>query len=412
MLYHAYEARRRLTAPVHGIAAKGSEVLHALPEPVGSTVTLRTLRAATELVHTLRITHERPHFHIASVMIDGEEVPVREERLLSTPFGTLLRFAKETDVDQPAVLLVPGLAGHFATLIRGTVTTMLPDHDVYVLDWHNARDVPVDAGRFGLDEYIEHLIEFMQEIGPGAHLVAICQPCVAALAAASLMAEDDDPAQPQSITLMAGPVDARVNPGPVNQFAERRSLPHLERFVVSVPWPHAGQGRQVYPGFLQVVAFMGLDPKRHIKAFAGLFADVIKGDDAAERTKRFYAEYFAVLDVAAEFYLDTARAVFMEHHLADGRLDWRGRRVDPAAITTALLTIEGEKDELCPPGQTQAAHKLCRGIPDSRRRHRLQEGVGHYGVFSGTRFQQEIYPEIRSFIAENAPKPAPEPAVY
>jgi poly(3-hydroxybutyrate) depolymerase len=411
MLYHSYEVRRRLGAPLHAVAATGSRALHSLPQPLGSALTIRTTRATAELVHALRITHDRPHFHIDSVMMGDEEVPVREERVDATPFGTLLRFAKETEVEQPPVLLVPGLAGHFATLIRGTVTTMLPDHDVYVLDWHNARDVPVDAGRFGLDEYIEHLMEFMREIGPGVHLVAICQPCVAALAAASLMAEDDDPAQPRSITLMAGPVDARINPGPVNKFAERRSLPHFERFIVSVPWPHAGRGRQVYPGFLQVAGFMGLDPKRHINAFAGLFKDVLTGNEDAERTKKFYAEYFAVLDIAAEFYLDTARAVFQEHHLADGRLDWRGRRVDPAAIRTALMTVEGSKDELCPPGQTEAAHKLCTGIPKSRKRHHLQEGVGHYGVFSGSRFQREIYPEIRSFIAANALQSAPEYAL-
>ncbi len=332
---------------------------------------------------------------------------VREERVTATPFATLLRFTKETGSDQPPVLLVPGLAGHFATLIRGTVTTMLPDHDVYVADWHNARGVPADAGPFGLDEYIDHLVGFMETIGQGVHLVAICQPCVAALAAASLMAEDDNPAQPQSLTLMAGPVDVRVNPGPVNEFAQHRTLASLERLVSRVPWPHAGQGRRVYPGFLQVLGFMSLDPKRHISAFAGLFADVIKGDHGAERTKRFYAEYFAVLDVAAEFYLDTARTVFIEQHLADGRMQWRGRRIDPSAITTALLTIEGEKDEICPPGQTQAAHELCTGIPEERKHEHVQKGVGHYGVFSGSRFDQEIYPRIRSFIAENALELAP-----
>jgi poly(3-hydroxybutyrate) depolymerase len=402
MLYHAYEARRRLGTPLHGMAALSVHAFRRLPEPLPTARSLRPARAAAETLHALRITHERPNFHIDSIKMGDEEVPVREERVASTPFATLLRFTKETDVDQPPVLLVPGLAGHFATLIKGTVKTMLPDHDVYVADWHNARDVPAKAGPFGLDEYIDHLIEFMVKIGPGGHIVAICQPCVATLAAASIMAQDNDPAQPRSVTLMAGPVDARINPGPVNAFAERRSPAQLEQFITRVPWPHAGRGRRVYPGFLQVAGFMSLDPKRHFSAFAGLFADVIKGSNAFERTKTFYAEYFAVLDIAAEFYLDTARAVFQEHHLADGRLDWHGRRVDPGSIRTALMTVEGEKDELCPPGQTHAAHALCTGIPEDRKRHHLQEGVGHYGVFSGSRFEREIYPRLRSFITENA----------
>jgi poly(3-hydroxybutyrate) depolymerase len=390
------------------VAALSSHALRGLPQPLDSARSLRPARAVAETLTALRITHERPEFHIDSVTIGDDEVPVREERVTSTPFATLLRFTKQTEArDQPPVLLVPGLAGHFATLIRATVTTMLPDHDVYVADWHNARDVPAGAGPFGLDEYIDHLIEFMEKIGPGVHLVAICQPGVAALAAASLMAQDDNPAQPQSLTLIAGPVDARVNPGPVNQFAERKTLASLERLVTRVPWPHAGQGRRVYPGFLQVVAFMSLDPMRHMSAFAGLFTDVVRGDHAAERTKKFYAEYFAVLDVAAEFYLDTARKVFIGHHLADGRMEWRGRPVDPAAITSALLTVEGEKDELRPPGQTEAAHGLCTAIPDHRKHHHLQEGVGHYGVFSGSRLEQPICPRIASFIAENSLELAP-----
>jgi poly(3-hydroxybutyrate) depolymerase len=234
----------------------------------------------------------------------------------------------------------------------------------------------------------------------GAHLVAVCQPCVAALAAAALMAEDEHDAQPRSIILMAGPVDARVNPSRVNAFAEKHSLASLERAIVTVPWPHKGAGRRVYPGFLQVAGFMGMDPRRHLSAFVGLARDIGRGSETdAERTKAFYEEYFAVIDVTAEFYLDTARAVFKDHDLACGRLEWHGRTVDPAAIESALMTIEAENDDLCCPGQTRAAHDLCTAIPDARTRHHLQPGVGHYGVFTGSRFDAEIYPEIRAFIA-------------
>jgi polyhydroxyalkanoate depolymerase len=321
---------------------------------------------------------------------------------MSTPFGTLVHFAKEGADEQPRVLVVAGLAGHFATLLRGTVRTLLPDYDVYITDWHNARDVSPAHGRFGLDEYVEHLIDFLRAIGPGTHLMAVCQPCVPALAAAAIMAEDDDPARPQSLILMAGPVDARVNPGRLNDFAARHTVARLERRVITtVPRPYAGAGRRVYPGFVQVAGFMGLDPRRHADAFRGLFADVsAERVPESARTREFYAEYFAVLDVTAEYYLDTVRAVFQDHDLANGRLRWRGRFVDVGRIDTALLTIEAENDELCRPGQTRAAQYLCTGIPEGRRRHHLQPGVGHYGVFSGSRFEAEIYPQIRSFVAD------------
>jgi polyhydroxyalkanoate depolymerase len=363
----------------------------------------RALRAVSETVAALELTHRRPSFKIESVSIDGTDVPVYEEMIASTPFGTLLRFVKATESEQPRILVVPGLAGHFATLVRGTVRTLLPDHDVFVADWHNARDVPTNAGSFGLDEYIAHLIEFLNEIGPGAHLMAVCQPCAPALAAASLMAADDHPAQPASVILIAGPVDARINPGPVNAFATKRSLRSLERSVITtVPRPYKGAGRKVYPGFLQALGFISLAPERHISAFGRMIADIVRGSDAAAaRTKEFYEEYFAVVDVTAEFYLDTARVIFKDHDLARGQMLWRGRRVNPDAITSALLTIEAENDELCPPGQTRAAHSLCTGIPAQRKRHHLQAAVGHYGVFSGSRFEREIYPVIREFVAAN-----------
>jgi poly(3-hydroxybutyrate) depolymerase len=402
MLYQSYEAKRGLSAPLSRMAALQTAALQWLPEPFASSLPARGLRAFAETISALELTHRRPAFGIDSVEVDGELTPVREETVLSTPFGTLLRFAKHTDVVQPRILVVPGLAGHFATLVRGTVRTLLPDHEVFVADWHNARDVPVQEGRFGLDEYISHLIEFVAAIGPGTHLMAVCQPCVPALAAAAIMAQDAHPAQPRSMILLAGPVDARINPGRVNEFAGSRSLDELERAVVAtVPRRYRGAGRRVYPGFLQAMGFLGLAPRRHVAAFTGLFRDIASGHDAAAaRTVAFYDEYFAVLDVAAEFYLETVKTIFMDHDLACGRMQWEGRRVELGAIETALMTIEAENDELCPPGQTQAAQDLCTGIAAERKRHHLQSGVGHYGVFSGTRFEQEIYPEIRRFVAD------------
>jgi poly(3-hydroxybutyrate) depolymerase len=403
MLYRTYDARRMMTAPVHATAALQSGVLRGLARSSIDLPQLRAWRAVAEATSMLRLSHERPEFGIESVDVDGEAYAVEEEVVRSTPFGSLVRFAKPAAPRQPRILVVPGLAGHFATLVRPTVRRLLSDHDVFVADWHNARDVPVSAGRFGLDEYVDHLIDFMDAIGPGGHMMAVCQPCPAVLAAAAVMAEDNHPAEPASLILMAGPVDARRNPGPINRLVSKQSLDTLERRVIAtVPWPHRGAGRRVYPGFLQVAGFMAMNPRRHVSAVTGLLRDFATGNDEnAERTRAFYDEYFAVLDITAEFYLETARAVFIDHDLARGRMKWHGRSVDPSAIRTALLTIEAENDELCPPGQTEAAQDLCTGIPARRKRHHLQSRVGHYGVFSGTRFDREIYPHIKSFVAEN-----------
>jgi poly(3-hydroxybutyrate) depolymerase len=390
-----------MTSPVYRTAALVGDVVSRLPQPADASLPIRLLSAWSQTVSALQVTHARPAFGIDSVNVAGETVTVSEDTVFSTPFASLIRFAKPAGADQPRVLILPGLAGHFATLVRDTVATMLPDHDVYVADWHNARDVPVDAGRFGLDEFIEHIMVFLREIGPGTHLVAICQPCAAAVAAAALMAEDRDPAEPRSLVLMSGLVDARVNPGPINRYTDLYPAGILQRSVITaVPKPYAGHGRRVYPGFLQLAGFIGLAPTRHASAFATFFLDIAAGKEPSDRTRPFYEEFFAVLDIAAEFYLDTARAIFRDHDLARGELCWRGRRVDPSVVESALLTVEAEKDELCPPGQTWAAHALCTGISAGRKRHHLQESVGHYGVFSGANFRREIYPQIRGFIAE------------
>jgi poly(3-hydroxybutyrate) depolymerase len=401
MIYTAYQAQSDLTAPMRAMSGATARLLTDLSPGLTDRWMVRSTLATTEIVARWGLTHRRPAFGIDAVVVEGEAVAVREEAVLRTPFGTLLRFAKDTDAVQPRVLLVAPLSGHFATLLRATVRTMLPDHDVFITDWHNARDVGVAHGRFGLDEYIDHLVDFLREMGPGAHVVAVCQPCVPALAAAALMAEDGDGALPHSLTLMAGPIDARVNPTIVNDLAAGRSLEWFERNVIGiVPRRFAGAGRRVYPGFVQVAAFMRMNPERHRAAFRRLYDDIVAGnEERAVATKAFYDEYFAVLDLTAEFYLETITAIFQDHLLARGELTWRGRPVDPAAITrTALLTVEGERDDICGVGQTAAAHDLCTSLMPYRRRQHLQAGAGHFGVFSGARWEREVYPEIRSHI--------------
>jgi poly(3-hydroxybutyrate) depolymerase len=411
MLYTTYQLHRRLGRPVRAASGLTARALHALPAPAASLPPVRQLRAACDIVARARPTHYRPDWGIEAVEIDGQVAEVVLEPVTTTPFATLLHFAKPSAPGQPRVLLVGPMSGHFTTLLRPTIRTLLADHDVHVLDWHNARDVPLEHGPFGLDEYIDHVMQALRDLGPDTHVVAVCQPAVPVLAAVALLAADDEPVEPASLTLIAGPVDTRVNPGRVNALAEKRPLSFFERWVVdTVPARYPGAGRRVYPGVVQLAAFMSLNPRRHLAAHLGLFRDLAAGNTArAATTRAFYDEYGAVMDVPAEFYLETLRRIFMEHHLPTGQFVWRGRRVEPAAITrTALFTVEGANDEMCTPGQTYAAHDLCSGIPADRRQHHLQQGVGHYGVFSGSRWESEIYPVLRSFIARTrAAQPVP-----
>jgi polyhydroxyalkanoate depolymerase len=305
----------------------------------------------------------------------------------------------------PRVLIVAPMSGHFATLLRDTVQTMLADHDVYITDWHNARDVPLSAGRFGLDEYVGHIMDFLGVMGPGSHLMAICQPCVAALSAVAIMSEDAHPATPASMILMAGPIDCRIAPTAVNKLATDKPIEWFEKNLIStVPMRYGGAMRKVYPGFLQLSAFLNMNLERHISSFRGFFEDLVNNDkEKAEATRSFYREYFAVADLPAEFYLQTVSTIFQEHALPLGKLEWRSERVEPAAIRrTALLTVEGEKDDICALGQTLAAHELCSGLRPYRKKHHMQAGVGHYGVFSGRRWENQIYPIVRNIILANA----------
>ncbi|ADB76323.1 polyhydroxyalkanoate depolymerase [Geodermatophilus obscurus] len=401
MLYTAYEINRRATAPVLTASELTARALQALPAPWARTPAVRHVRALCDIVAKARPTHDRPAFGIPTVQVDGRDADVFERPALTTPFGTLLHFAKPSVTGQPRVLVVGPMSGHFTTLIRPTIKTLLADHDVYVIDWHNARDIPAAHGPFGLDEYIEHVMQALRHLGPDTHVVAVCQPAVPVLAAVALLAAQDDPAQPASVTLMAGPIDTRVNPNRVNKSAADKPISWFERRVVdTVPSRYPGAGRRVYPGVVQLTAFMSMNPRRHLSAHARLYRDLVTGNAAAAATTRaFYDEYGAVMDVPAEFYLETVARVFQQHELPLGRFTWRGQHVDPGAIrNTALLTVEGANDDICSPGQTEAAHRLCTGIPEERRGHHLQNGVGHYGVFSGSRWEAEIYPVVRSFV--------------
>ena len=399
MLYLAYQTQSDIMVPVRAwaamaVAAGGSSLL-------AENSATRNLTASYELIARAGLTHARPAFGIGSVTVGNREVEVSEEAAAATPFGTLLHFKKHAGTAQPRVLMVAPLSGHFATLLRATVRTMLPEHDVFITDWHNARDVPLTAGRFGVDEYVDHLIKFIEVMGPGAHVLAVCQPCVAALAAAAAMAEAGNPAQPRSLTLMAGPIDTRVNSTRVNELAKTRSIEWFERnLIASVPLRHPGAFRRVYPGFVQLAAFMSMNIDRHVKAHRELYENLANGEaEKAAITKAFYDEYFAVLDLTAEFYLETVRLIFQEHALPRGRLDYRGRRVDPAAIRrTMLFTVEGERDDICAVGQTVAAHDLCGNLRPYLKRHHMQAGVGHYGVFSGKRWENQIYPLLKNVI--------------
>jgi polyhydroxyalkanoate depolymerase len=312
-----------------------------------------------------------------------------------------LHFKKDVAVAQPRVLVVAPLSGHFATLLRATVRTLLPEHDVFITDWPNARDVPITAGRFGIDEYVEHLIKYLEVMGPGSHVLAVCQPCVAVLCAVALMAQSGNPAQPRSMTLMAGPIDCRVNPTKVNELANKRDIAWFERMLTAtVPMRYPGAFRHVYPGFVQLAAFMTMNIDRHVKAHKELYDNLANGElEKAATTKAFYDEYFAVLDLTAEFYLETVRHIFQEYALPLGRLKWRGETIDPGAIRrTMLLTVEGERDDICAVGQTVAAHDLCRKLRPYLKRHHMQAGVGHYGVFSGKRWENQVYPIVKNVI--------------
>jgi poly(3-hydroxybutyrate) depolymerase len=404
VMYQAYQNHMDLTAPWRTGAAAALKYLNLVPQGISNKLFGR-LAAALELISRSTLTYTRPAYGIDKVMVGNRELEIKEEVAYATPFGSLLRFRKVEGPEQPRLLLVAPMSGHFATLLRGTVKTLLQDHDVYITDWHNPRDIPLNEGRFGLEDYTDHLIAFLNQLGPRAHMVAICQPSVSALAAAAVMSEDDHPARPATLTLMAGPIDTRILPTKVNEFAKRKPIKWFEDNLINyVPIQCKGAFRQVYPGFVQLTAFVSMNFERHIKQHMDLASHLAKGEkEKAEIIKTFYDEYFAVMDLPAEFYIETVRNVFQEHLLPEGKLMHRGRPVNPAAIRRmGLMTVEGEKDDICSIGQTLAAQDLCTGVRAYRRVHHMQAGVGHYGVFSGKRWNNEIYPLLRDFVHVNS----------
>jgi poly(3-hydroxybutyrate) depolymerase len=404
MLYAAYQAQSDLINPARMMAQAALTALGA-KAMTGQAVDIRAAAAAYEMIARAGLTHERPSYEIDSVRTGNHDAAVTEEIALSLPFGSLLRFRKDTNAVQAKVLVVAPMSGHFATLLRNTVATLLRDHDVYITDWHNARDVGLEAGAFGYDDYVDTLISFIEKLGADTHVVAVCQPCVQVLTAAAVMAQAGSPVQPRSMTLMAGPVDTRVNPTAVNKLANDKPIEWFRKnLIATVPSRYPGAGRKVYPGFIQLGAFLAMNMQRHVNAHIDLFTHLATGEtESAATIKKFYDEYFAVLDLPAEFYLETVQWIFQEARLAARTLTYRGEKVDCSAIRkTALLTVEGERDDICALGQTSAAHDLCSGLKPFRKRHHMQAGVGHYGVFSGRKWDGQIYPIVRNMILANS----------
>jgi polyhydroxyalkanoate depolymerase len=402
--YPTYQAVADMMRPLRALADFSRVSLNAWPELAASPYG-RNTQAACEWLALAGLSHRRPAFGIESLTDTAHgPVAVTEEIAYQTPFCSLLHFKKSLEVEQPRVLMIAPMSGHFATLLRGTVRTMLADHDVYITDWHNPRDISLEHGRFGFDEYVAHVTACIEAIGPGAHVMAICQPTVAALAAVSLMAAHDHPAQPGSMTLMAGPLDTRVNPSSVNHLAKSKPIEWFEQKLISaVPMGFAGAHRRVYPGFVQLAAFMAMNAERHRESLGDMVRERAKGDpEKAKAVRLFYEEYFATMDLTAEFYLETVVTIFQKHALPLGELTVFGERVDPSLIRrTALLTVEGEKDDICPVGQTLAAQDMCSRLRPYMKTHHVQTGVGHYGVFNGRRWENQIYPRVRAMIHEN-----------
>jgi len=411
MLYHTYELTHAALSPLKALSQAAQYSCSSIYNPMAYTPMGKSVAAACEVFNRTTKRYGKPEWGISGTVENGKTVALSEETIYCTPFCDLLHFKREIDdgqgADRPNVLIVAPLSGHYPTLLRGTVEAMLPGHDVYITDWRDARSVPFSLGPWGMDDCVDtitNMIRFVgEERGDGAHVIAVCQPAVPVLAACALMAEDNDPFQPKSMTLMGGPVDTRVNPTSVNRHAETKDISWFRNNVISrVPFPHAGMMREVYPGFIQLTGFMTMNLNRHMKAHLGLFNDLVRGDgDSADQHREFYDEYLSVMDLPAEFYLDTVKTVFKEHSLPKGEMIYRDRLVKPHCITkTALMTVEGGKDDICGLGQTAAAHDLCTSIPKNKKTRYVNDNVGHYGVFNGKRWRTEIQPKIAAFIAD------------
>ena len=404
-MYWLYEMGQAALDPSRALADATRLFFKNPANPFAHTTYGKTIAAAAEMFERSTRRYGRPEWRIDSTTVGGERVPVHINTVWERPFCRLLHFERvfthAPRRPQPKLLIVAPMSGHYPTLLRGTVETFLPNHDVYITDWRNARAVPVSDGHFDLDDYIDYVISILHMLDGDVHVIAVCQPSVPVLAAIALMEADKDPCVPRSMVLMGGPIDTRINSNAVNKLAENRGLDWFRTHVITkVPFPHPGFMRDVYPGFLQLSGFMSMNLDRHLEAHRELFTNLVKGDgDSAQKHREFYDEYLAVMDLAAEFYLQTVDTVFIRHALPKGEMTHRGRMIDPSQIKrVALLTVEGEHDDISAVGQTEAAHALCTGIPERDKAHYMQPGVGHYGVFNGSRFRAEIAPRISDFV--------------
>ena len=407
MLYQTYELQRQMLAGASAMAHLGADLLHNPANPFSYWGGSSEIASALEVFAHASASRGKPAFGLTSTTVHGREVAVREEIVLRRPFGQLKRFVRDGVEDGPKLLIVAPMSGHYATLLRGTVERMLPFADVYITDWRDARDVPLSDGGFDLDDYVDYVVAFLEQIGPGAHLLAVCQPSVPSYAAACLMSADHNPCRPRTLTMMGGPIDTREAPTAVNTVATQRPFAWFEQNVIqTVPAPYEGAGRRVYPGFLQLTGFLSMNLGSHLMSHWGMFRHLVQGDaDGAAATMAFYDEYRSVCDMSAEFYLQTIDVVFQRHALPTGQMMHRGRRVDPAAITDiGILAIEGERDDISGVGQTKASLTISTGLAEADKKYFLVPDVGHYGIFNGSRWRDVIAPVVEQWITDHSGK--------
>jgi poly(3-hydroxybutyrate) depolymerase len=404
LLYHLHDWQIAALAPFRAAAGAARASFQNPYMPASYEKLARIVTASAELFERTTRQFTKPSFGLKTTRIGQQTVNIEEEIILTKPFCNLLHFKRDTETTDPKVLIVAPLSGHHATLLRGTVEAMLPDHDVYITDWVDAKMVPLAAGKFDLEDNISYIMDMIRFIGPNTHLVAVCQPAVPVLCAAALLADMDDPIQPRTMTLMGGPIDTRVAKTAVTELAVKRPMNWFRNTVIqSLPFYYPGGLRLVYPGFLQLQGFVSMNIERHVGEYVKLFQNLVKGDeDSAASHRRFYDEYMSVMDITAEFYLQTVERVFKTHDLPKGTFRWQDRVVKPASIKkTALLTIEGELDDISAPGQTRPAHDLCSGLAPEMKKAHLQIGVGHYGIFNGRKWRDQILPVLRDFIRDH-----------
>ena len=406
MLYKINAQIMNVMRPMHVMARQSRQMFYFPLSPLNSSWFLRTFRASMELVERLTDYYEKPEWFLDTTEIDGREVGIEYINAVEKPYCNLVHFRRRArGLKHPKVLIVAPLSGHFATLLRGTVREFLPDHEVYITDWKNARDVPRIEGEFSFDDYVQYLMEFMAHLGPDTHVLAVCQPCVPALVAASVMSKRGDENLPKTMTLMGGPIDVRISPTEVNDYAGGKDLEWFEDNVICrVPQEFVGKGQMVYPGFIQLSGFMSMNMDNHVNKHFKFYNDLIKGDgESAEAHREFYNEYLAVMDMPAKYYLDTIRKVFIDQKLAKGTMEYRGEPIDLKDIKNmALMTIEGELDDITGRGQTSCALELCSSIPKTKKVHLEEPGVGHYGIFNGRKYRESIAPQVKAFMQKHS----------